>query len=194
MPLSTRHKNAHQCPSLILLGNMKNRHTKDEIAADTEKRRVDKETTRAALHNLCQFIADEEDMLAEDEATESVTMLPPSQCLLSLACQNAITIFDSDSEHNSDVEVQGKKTVMSFTWMTAKIMPDKGESDENVSDIDDSEDPASGGFSDNDVKVEKTKKEQRRDTCNAIQVLRKQAIDKGEVMSETCVAADKTGG
>jgi hypothetical protein len=58
---------------------MKNRCTKKEVTADNEKRRFDKETTKAALDNLCQFIADEEDMLAEDKAaTESMTMLPLS--------------------------------------------------------------------------------------------------------------------
>jgi hypothetical protein len=196
MPLSTRHKNVHQHPGLILLGNTKNRHTKKEVATDNEKRRFNEETTKAALDNLCQFIADEEDMLAEDKATtESTTMLPPSQRPPPLAHQNEITISDSDSERNSDVETQGKKTVMSLIWTTAKTtMPDKGESDLSVSDIEDSEDPASSGFSDDEVEGEKTKKEQRRDTRDAIQVLRKQTIDKGEATSKTCVVADKTGG
>ena len=78
MPPSTRAKNANQRPGLIVLADVKKRRTKQEISADAEKKRVDEETTRKALENLRQFIADEEDKLAAHEVTENEDILAPS--------------------------------------------------------------------------------------------------------------------
>ncbi|KAI0276767.1 hypothetical protein BC826DRAFT_946634, partial [Russula brevipes] len=79
MAPTTRPKNASQCPGLIMLADTKKRHTKDEIAAEVEKKKIDKETTKLGLHRLYQFIAQEEDRLAEDEAATNAKIIAPSR-------------------------------------------------------------------------------------------------------------------
>jgi hypothetical protein len=123
MPLSTRAKNANQCPGLILLADVKKRHTKEEVSADVEKKRVDEEMTRKALENLCQFIADKEDKLAAHKDTENEDILAPSHRPLPkvtadeeprplpLACQDAFIFWNrpaSDDGSKVGVDAQGK--------------------------------------------------------------------------------------
>jgi hypothetical protein len=67
MPPSTRAKNANQHPGQILLADIRKRYTKVEITANSEKKKFHKAITDAALHQLHQFIATEEDRLAESE-------------------------------------------------------------------------------------------------------------------------------
>jgi hypothetical protein len=123
MPLATRAKNANQRPGLILLADVKKRRTKEEVSANMEKKRVDEETTRKVLENLCQFIADEEDKLAAHEETDNEDIITPSRHPLSkatadeeprpppLARQDAFIFWDrpaSDDGSEVGVDDQGK--------------------------------------------------------------------------------------
>ena len=80
MPPSTRAKNANQHPGHILLADVKKRHTKEQISANAEKKRVNEETTKKALENLYQYIANKEDMLAGHKVAENKDILAPSLC------------------------------------------------------------------------------------------------------------------
>jgi hypothetical protein len=111
MPPSTRAKNANQHPGHILLADTKKRRTKEEIAADNKKKTFDKAITEAALHNLHQFIATEEDRLAEGEIDVHVKKNTPSLRPRPLTRQNAFVMWDSDSENECNVDAdteQGK--------------------------------------------------------------------------------------
>ncbi|KAI0287322.1 hypothetical protein BC826DRAFT_972267, partial [Russula brevipes] len=70
MAPTTRPKNASQRPGLIMLADTKKRRTKDEIAAE--------------------FIAQEEDRLAEDEAATNAKIIAPSRRPVPLVRQNAV--------------------------------------------------------------------------------------------------------
>lgn len=108
MPV-TRAKNANQHPGQILLADMRKRRTKEEIAADIEKKKLEKATTEAALRQLYEFIAAEEDQLAEDEVNAN---FPPSLLSQPLDHQSAPIIWDSDNECEVDANTgQGKRTV-----------------------------------------------------------------------------------
>ena len=111
MPLSTRAKNATQHPGAILLADMRKRRTKEEVAADIKKKKLDDQITKAGLERLYQFIADEEDQLAEDEVNAHGKKPPPSLCSQQLDHQNAPTVWDSDNECKVDANTkQGKRT------------------------------------------------------------------------------------
>ena len=109
MPV-TRAKNANQHPSQILLADMRKRRTKEEITANIEKKKLEKVTTEAALHRLYQFIAAEEDQLAEDEVNAHVENPPLSLLPQPLDHQSAPVIWDSDNECEADANTgRGKK-------------------------------------------------------------------------------------
>jgi len=113
MPLSTRAKNATQHPGAILLANMRKRRTKEEVAADIKKKKLDDQTTKAALQWLSQFIANEEDQLAEDEVNAHGKKPPLSLRSQQLDHQNAPTVWDSDNECEVDANIkQGKRTAV----------------------------------------------------------------------------------
>jgi len=110
MPLSTRAKNATQHPGVILLANMRKGCTKEEVAADIKKK-LDDQITKAGLEWLYQFIANEEDQLAEDEVNAHGKKPLPSLCSQQLDHQNAPTVWDSDNECEVDANTkQGKRT------------------------------------------------------------------------------------
>jgi hypothetical protein len=94
MPPSTRAKNANQHPGHILLADVKKRHTKEQISANAEKKRVNEETTKTALENLYQYITNEEDMLAGDEVAENEDILAPS-----LRPQPEVTSLEDEEGH-----------------------------------------------------------------------------------------------
>lgn len=96
MPPTTRPKNANQRPGLIVLADVKKRRTKEEIAQDAAKARLNEETTKAALTRLRQFVADEEDQLAKDDAYDNAKIVAPSRRPVPLTRQNAFVIYDSD--------------------------------------------------------------------------------------------------
>jgi hypothetical protein len=88
-----------------------------------EKKRVDEETTRKALENLYQFIADEEDKLGAHEDMENEDILTPSRRPLPkdtadeeprplpLARQDTFIFWNrlaSDDRSKVDVNDQGK--------------------------------------------------------------------------------------
>ena len=108
MPPSTRAKNAHQHPGHILLADMKKRRTKAEIAADFKKE-FDKATTEAALHQLHQFIATEEDRLAEGELDVHVKKNAPPVRPRPLHRQNACVMWDSENECEVDTYPKQRK-------------------------------------------------------------------------------------
>jgi hypothetical protein len=137
MPPSTRAKNATQHPGHILLANTKKRRTKEQVSADAEKKRVDEETTRKALENLRQFIADEEDKLAGREGIENEDILAPSlrpqpEATVSedeearpppLVCQDAFVIWErpvSDDEDEVSIDEQGKQPYNVQGWPMLK--------------------------------------------------------------------------
>jgi hypothetical protein len=109
MPPSTRAKNAHQHPGHILLADMKKRRTKAEIAADSKKKEFDKATTEAALHQLHQFIATEEDRLAEGELDVHVKKNAPPVRPRPLHRQNACVMWDSENECEADTDPKQRK-------------------------------------------------------------------------------------
>jgi hypothetical protein len=113
MPPSTRAKNANQHPGRILLANMKKRRTKEEIVADNKKKHLEKKTTEAALHRLYEYIAGEEDRLAEDEVNAHKKNLPQAlplhtQPLESLDDQNTPIICQWDSENECEVDANAE--------------------------------------------------------------------------------------
>jgi len=111
MSPSTRAKNANQHPGHILLADTKKRRTKEEIAADNKKKHLEKKTTEAALHRLYEYIAGEEDHLAEDEVNAHKKKFPPSLFPQPLDHQNAPIRWDSDNECEVDANTkQGKRT------------------------------------------------------------------------------------
>ena len=137
MPPSTRAKNANQHPGHILLADVKKRHTKEQVSADAEKKRPDEETTRKALNNLHQFIANKEDMLAWHEVTDNEGILAPSlrsqpevmdledkeACPPPLARQDAFILWDrpvSDDEDEVNVDEQGKQPDNVWGWPRLK--------------------------------------------------------------------------
>jgi hypothetical protein len=88
---------------------MKKRRTKAEIAADSKKKEFDKATTEAALHQLHQFIATEEDRLAEGELDVHVKKNAPPVCPRPLHCQNACVMWDSENECEADTDPKQRK-------------------------------------------------------------------------------------
>jgi hypothetical protein len=119
MPPSTRAKNATQHPGHIVLAKMKKQCTKEEIVTAAKKKEVDEKTTKAALHHLYQFIADEEDRLAEDEVNMHGKSLPPSLFPQPSVHQNESAIWDSDNEQEVDANTkQGKRIVTIHTSLT----------------------------------------------------------------------------
>jgi hypothetical protein len=120
MPLATRAKNATQHPGHIVLADMKKRRTKEDIAAAAKKKKVDEKTTKEALHKLYQFIANEEDHLAEDEVAAHGRNLPSSPLPQTSAHQDESTIWDSDKEQEVDANSTepGKKIVTVHTSLT----------------------------------------------------------------------------
>ena len=110
MPLSTRAKNATQHPGHILLADMRKRCTKEEVATDIKKKRLNEQTTKVALHRLYQFIADEEDELAEDKVNAHGKNFPPSLYPQKLDHQNTPVIWDSNNECEVDANTkQGER-------------------------------------------------------------------------------------
>ena len=119
MPLSTRAKNATQHPGHIVLAEMKKRRTKEEIVTTAKKKKVDEKTTKAALYQLYQFIATEEDRLAEGEVNAHGKSLPPSLLPQPSAHQNESIIWNSDQEQEADANTsQCKRIVAIHTSLT----------------------------------------------------------------------------
>lgn len=111
MPMSTRPKNADQHPGHILLADMRKRRTKTEMEADKVKKKVDTEITEAALNKLYQFIAEEEDHLAEEEINAHGKKISPPVCIRPrpLVRRNAFIIHESSSEHTIGASTEQRK-------------------------------------------------------------------------------------
>ena len=95
---------------------MKKWCTKEDIATAAKKKKVDEKTTKEALHKLYQFIANEEDCLAEDEVATHGRNLSSSPLPQTLAHQDKSTIWDSDKEQEVDaITSQCKRMVAIHT-------------------------------------------------------------------------------
>ncbi|KAI0302275.1 hypothetical protein BC826DRAFT_966257 [Russula brevipes] len=165
MPPTTRPKNANQHPGRIVLADVKKRRTKEEIAQDTEKARVNEEMTKAALIRLRQFVADEEDQLAKDDASDNAKIVAPSWHPVPMDRQKAFFIRDGDENNELGLKMAPGKR------MHKAINSDDDSESEVKSNSGDTTAPGK-----NKLEGKKKRRVEARDT---IQALRKMSVDDG---------------
>jgi len=105
-----------------MLADTRKRHTKEEIAAEVEKKKVDEETTKLALHRVHQFIADEEDKIVVEEGETNAKIVAPSRRPVPLVRQNAVILGYKRQQYADEIQnTPGKMTRNIAGWSTLTL-------------------------------------------------------------------------